>query len=942
MMFKKKISLIIVCVFIIGVIPSFPETGNYYQFKIDELKIISGKLPDYSKRPNRSKMDWRNRRMLIDYMQPYAVGKKGEEIYLILENKKSTDKIWTPYNVGGQFYSNLLVVVHSNSKSLTTGSLYLPRPDLSGMDHIRFQFPVQERAKRTSNEKEKHINRLHQDFVKAKRNYYKRLMRMEIPGAAWFRHQLTVASQKSKIKSGTPPRAVNSRRAVNRRGRQTGLERTYSLFSGGRALSENLQLDRQLRIPNKEDETIDISSLEGITTAEIDWAKEVEGKNPKKDVLASFVPMDQYAVFFPTFQAMLDLVDELDSRGTPVLQLMEPRSEDALTRQRYQRQLCLPTSQLSRIFGPALVKSVAFTGSDPYFRTGTDLAVLFETVNPGLLTTTVAMRHASALKKNADCKKVKGSIMGVSYSGVVSTDRNISSYMAVLKDKVVVVSNSKSQLKQVIEIVKGKGAALSTLGEYTFFRDRYRKNNKDEAAFLVLSDATIRKWCSPKWRIGDSRRTRAAAEMMETQAQQLSNIIKTNGKPISSGVYGSLDFLTPIVELDIGKVSQGEADAYKWFRKNHQNQWRQFFDPIAIRFTLSPSRIGVDITVMPLIAHTTYGSLMNISANSAITADSGDPHREALIHYIMSLDPNSEPVRSAANFMSRMAPQVVSSGLNWLGNWLAIYMDKDVFWKEMEDAKKAGGSRGAEKFMEKNFNRFPAALVLSVSNSLKLSLFLTSLRAFVEQTSPGLTTWESLKYKGIPYVRIKARERRSSNKDSGIEIFYTPTPDAFALTLSENVLKSMLDRSASAGNKKRTSQAGKHNPWLGKSICFTVRDPVLNVLRILYGNPMKTTFQRRAWGNIFILNEWRKRFNIKNPQEFHQKYWQTRLLCPGGGEYTWDKTFQTYQSSVFGHPGEPKELDVFNDPLYKIIEANLGITFESNGLRARGELRRRQ
>jgi hypothetical protein len=291
--------------------------------------------------------------------------------------------------------------------------------------------------------------------------------------------------------------------------------------------------------------------------------------------------------------------------------------------------------------------------------------------------------------------------------------------------------------------------------------------------------------------------------------------------------------------------------------------------------------------------------------------------------------------------MSRIAPQVTNSGLNWLGNWLAIYMDKDPFWKELEAAKKQGGSRGAEKFMEKNFNRFPAALVLAVNNSLKLSLFLTSLRAYIEQTAPGLTTWESLMYKKIPYVRIKAKDKPSMDNDSGIEIFYAPTPDTFALTLSETVLKGILDRSGERSKQTRSTKI-KGNRWMGKSMGFIVRDPVLNVLRILYGNPMKTTFQRRAWGNIFILNEWRKYFEITDPRQFHLDYWQSRLLCPGGGEYVWDDVYQTYKSTVFGHPGEPKEVDIFNDPLYQIIEANMGITFEKNGLRARGELIRRK
>ena len=35
----------------------------------------------------------------------------------------------------------------------------------------------------------------------------------------------------------------------------------------------------------------------------------------------------------------------------------------------------------------------------------------------------------------------------------------------------------------------------------------------------MITDATIRRWCGPEWRIGASRRTRAAAAIAELQAR---------------------------------------------------------------------------------------------------------------------------------------------------------------------------------------------------------------------------------------------------------------------------------------------------------------------------------------------------------------------------------------------------------------------------------------
>ena len=58
-------------------------------------------------------------------------------------------------------------------------------------------------------------------------------------------------------------------------------------------------------------------------------------------------------------------------------------------------------------------------------------------------------------------------------------------------------------------------ASLGATDEYTFFRTRYPRGVDSETGLLILSDATIRRWCSPKWRIAASRRTRVAAAMAD-------------------------------------------------------------------------------------------------------------------------------------------------------------------------------------------------------------------------------------------------------------------------------------------------------------------------------------------------------------------------------------------------------------------------------------------
>ena len=98
--------------------------------------------------------------------------------------------------------------------------------------------------------------------------------------------------------------------------------------------------------------------------------------------------------------------------------------------------------------------------------------------------------------------------------------------------------------------------------------------------------------------------------------------------------------------------------------------------------------------------------------------------------------------------------------------------------------------------------------------------------------------------------------------------------------------------------------------------------------------------RRRAWGNLPILNAWRQRFESEDPVALHSKFWQRELLCPGGGEYRWNEEWQTMESTVYGHPGDPKAGPGFPPSLQGLSFANFGLTFEENGLRAKVQLER--
>ncbi len=651
-------------------------------------------------------------------------------------------------------------------------------------------------------------------------------------------------------------------------------------------------------------------------------------------------------------------VDELKGNTAPVLRLTEPRAEDARSVARYETQLGVPLNAAARLLGGQVVKSVALTGGDPYFRVGTDVAFLFETENPKTLKD-ILWANMKLNARGTAAHEIKVETGPVAYQGLRSDDRRISGYVAALPGAVL-LTNSPYQMERAAAVVEGKFASLASLPEFTFFRDRYPRGADEETALVFLSDATIRRWCGPKWRIAGSRRTRDVAVLAEMQATYLDRIVKgeaqsgpihTDLTMISAGelmleptgvhspVYNTLDFQTPISELLIDKVTTEERHAYDRWRTNYQNNWRWAFDPVAVRLTLSDDLLAADMTVMPLIANTEYAQFIAITRGAKIAQGAGDPH-DTFAHFIMAINRDALPVRQYAGLATAMAPGAKIDVLSWLGDTIGLYLDRDPFWAEVLNPQWTNQER--EKFLnERGFN-VPLAVRIDSKSNLKLAGFLTGLRAFIEQTAPGLTAWESLKHGEHAYVKIGATAQAGeTGVPENAALYYSVVGSALVLTPNEDVLKRAIDRQTARTAKDQPQQPAETvQPWLGENVSLQADREAAQAQFALSGDQYRKQLQRLSWQNLPILNEWKRRFPDQDPVKLHETYWQARLVCAGGGEYVWNDEYQTMESTVFGSPATPKLENVAVAPLEQLRRGNFGLTFEEQGLRARVELQR--
>jgi hypothetical protein len=465
----------------------------------------------------------------------------------------------------------------------------------------------------------------------------------------------------------------------------------YSVFTGAAAIHESLQLEALAGNDTKEAATISLTSLQGPAVKSHPFREMLAGRTPALPELASWIPADQYAVFFSDLTKQRELADLLDEWGGNLLRQVEPQARDFRIREKLTRQLCLEESWLSKMFGDRVVGSMAFTGRDPFLKEGTAFTVLF--------TLKDTARFRKQMEKHYDTAAARGAVRSqfslgsVKVSAAVSPDRRVSSYLAI-KGNVAVVSTSREALEQTLAAVDGRLPTLAASDDFRYMRTIFPQGAADEDVFIYLSDPHIRQLVGPRAKIGEARRLRCsgsltlianarlwfkAEQRREPTYQELAQggyLGKTAPTCPDGGHYG-LDhngeahcslhnragWLTPVAEVPLSMVTKAEADEYRNFVTSYNRYWTKFFDPIGIRVKLGDT-IKVETCILPLIENSWYDGLAAFTGGTAGPLSTGD----VLSRTVISLRSRIMPGwLQATRQLERSA-----LSLDWLGDDLAI------------------------------------------------------------------------------------------------------------------------------------------------------------------------------------------------------------------------------------------------------------------------------
>ena len=594
--------------------------------------------------------------------------------------------------------------------------------------------------------------------------------------------------------------------------------------SGLTSIHEALQIDRRLRTRfASEHPTVPVASLAAPAVANHPWKEMLTalGKQVPDEPLAHAAPAHFYFVRFASLAHLFRLLDEADTWMTPVASLNSGQAQNGDLGKRYETQLGLQRSQISRVLGPQVVTDLAVVGSDPYLREGSDVTFIFRAKSAAAFQAGVSAALAGHVAAHGS-----QTIQSVNHSGEKITITR-SQDGEVRQHRVDVggfslVSNSMGGIKAVIDTIKGQSQALSNAPDFRYMMARDANVPADVLAFM--SDAFVAEVVGPRQKILEARRMVALSDLMapgnaallfgwmfgrtprgEEELASTGLISRDEVKHVSGELitwipgsaarssWGTVASLTPLLDLPaLSKVTESERDAYRLFADSYQRNWSTYMDPACLRLVLDPAgkhAIRADLRILPIIEDSDYRKMQQSVGEARID----DPASASGALFSLGVGPRAE-LRKMLTDVARELPSALRAQLDWLGE-VAFVGVEDRFNAKMVFDIYNTQDHSHDSDIAKILTEAPIYAGVAVRNRLTAAITLGAVRKMAQETAPGAIEWrERGKYKGVPYVAIGASREGEARRFAGdVTLYYAFCKDYLVLSLSESTLKSRIE-----------------------------------------------------------------------------------------------------------------------------------------------------
>jgi hypothetical protein len=606
--------------------------------------------------------------------------------------------------------------------------------------------------------------------------------------------------------------------------------------TGALAVQEALQADRPLFLAAAhESPSIAIATLKRPQLAPHPWEKMSKKLSvaPPREPLAEATPAEFYFVRAASFDAFSLMMDQADTWGTPAARAFEGDAFDYGLAARYEAELGLVRGPLSRAFGSQVVSELAVVGSDPYFREGTDVTIVFRVKDHALFTAGISAAIAEHAKTHGEIAASQATMAGVAVSIARSSDGTVRQHRAALGD-LEIVSNSPTAIARVLEAAQGKRARLSDEVDFKYMLARDAKAHSDVLAYM--GDRFVGEVTGPKQKIGEVRRQLALGELLTPGFASLlygfmfgkspasaDDLVKAHvldarelthasggaiaWKPgeAARSSWGTPSELVPLIDLPSPDlVTESEKQSYERFAEHYQYDWGAYIDPVALRLDVKKVgdrvELAADMRELPLIDGSGYDFVQREAGDVRFDA----PPLASGARVVLALGDRSRLRGLLSESRGILGRQV---DFDWLGDFVEIgSLDRSaalqvvaMLDKELELHLPQLPSERDRRSMDilEPLSHAPFYAEIAIKNPVGAAVALTALRSAANDAAPGLVTWgEAGKYRDVPIVRItmdKERAKREFETNLDFNMYYAITRGAIVVTLERATLEHLID-----------------------------------------------------------------------------------------------------------------------------------------------------
>lgn len=746
----------------------------------------------------------------------------------------------------------------------------------------------------------------------------------------------------------------------------------YSITTGALAIQESLQLDAmtgQRTVPD--DRGVPLTSLTGPTIKSHPFEEMLKGRKPSTSPIAALVPYDAYYCRFASISKQIETSDLLKRWGTSLLRTLTVSARDSDLPTKYQNQLCIGVSILTRLFGDLVIGEIALTGSDPFLKEGTDLSAIIHVKNRITFDKQMQGYIDDALIRHRDAVRSTARHGGVDILIVATPDRRIASHSAYLNDYKV-YTNSLDAMKRIINTWRGRRESMADNADFQYMRTIFP--HMDEDGFLYFSDAFIRKLIGPRWKIESQRRIICqnhlrmignASTMYRAELRKPSDIkglvdaeylleetlkcpdrgtysIDPSGSATCS-VHNRLRYCTPVDSVSLSHVSNDESEAYKAFVSNYNSYWSRYFDPIGIRFKVG-NRVEVETCILPLIENSIYNQVRELVGGTPTRLASRVLTDRTIVSVATKFDLGNPKYADTLDSMQRVLFPTLPPITNAIGSSLAIGLcDSDVLFT-VDDRALTDFGLGIDLETQ--------LVIATILSSINLPAY-----AVLELKDAPLTD------KIIRSLLDMVGNRRSTNMRSGFENYYnldhyaTGTHNGHpvhALTLRLFVIKFRLHYAIAANrlivSTKRYVLEDVLNTLDARDTAHT-DDPTANVhvdirpqafdkLKTATGHGWQERMRHACLKNLVPIRVLIENHgaSVENIEDVSRRIEGVTLRCPAGGTYQHDGPRNLVYCTVHGDYYHPRQNAVASgqEPLIQFLkrlqDLSVSLRFTDEGI----------